>query len=159
MEISHVIQSGRYFRRYGAAIILTAAALVLRLAFNPILRSQLPFLTFYPAVIASAWYFGRGPGFASAVLASAAALTVFYPPVELLARDAQFVGVLLFLLFACALVMLVDTANDDAPAVREGSVNVSAHALTLLRRGGDRRIATGDDQWTMPLTIKDRHTL
>jgi signal transduction histidine kinase len=110
IEGSHVRQPGRYFLRYSAAIILTAAALVLRLAFNPILRSQLPFITFYPAVIASAWYFGRGPGFASAVLASAAALTVFYPPVDLPAHNAQLAGILLFLLFACALVLLVDTA-------------------------------------------------
>ena len=53
-----MLSSARHFLRYGGAVLLTAAALALRIAFNSILRSQIPFITFYPAFIASAWYFG-----------------------------------------------------------------------------------------------------
>jgi signal transduction histidine kinase len=111
-ETSRVSKSGRYLFRYGVAALLTAVALLLRLAFNPILRSQIPFATFYPAVLLSAWFLGRGPGFAACALSTILAIVFINPPVGLShgGAPAQIIGIFLFLGFAIVLVLLVDTA-------------------------------------------------
>ncbi len=103
-----------YLFRYGAAVLLTAAALFLRLAFNRILRAQVPFGSFYPAILLSAWFLGRGPGFASVILSAFAALLFIYPPIgaPMLAAPAQLIGISLFLVFSMILVILVDTAIE-----------------------------------------------
>jgi glycogen operon protein len=55
-------------------------------------------------------------------------------------------------------VIMIDTARDDMPVVRESLVQVKAHALMLLRFGADRRIVTSEDARREPLTAVDRHT-
>ena len=55
-------------------------------------------------------------------------------------------------------VILVDTAKDDMPVVRETKVRVQAHSLMLLRFGADRRLVTSQDARREPLTAVDRHT-
>ncbi len=55
-------------------------------------------------------------------------------------------------------VIMVDTAKDDMPVVRESAVTVQAHALMLLRFGADRRIVTSEDARREPLSPVDRHT-
>ncbi|MEO7711515.1 MAG: glycogen debranching protein GlgX [Gemmatimonadaceae bacterium] len=55
-------------------------------------------------------------------------------------------------------VILVDTAKDDMPVVRETTVHVQAHSLMLLRFGADRRLVTSQDARREPLTAVDRHT-
>jgi glycogen operon protein len=55
-------------------------------------------------------------------------------------------------------VIMVDTARDDLPVVRESTVKVQAHALMLLRFGADRRLVTSEDARREPLSPVDRHT-
>jgi glycogen operon protein len=55
-------------------------------------------------------------------------------------------------------VIMVDTAKDDMPVVRESTVKVQAHALMLLRFGTDRRLVTSEDARREPLSNVDRHT-
>ena len=55
-------------------------------------------------------------------------------------------------------VIMVDTAKEDMPVVREPAVTVQAHSLMLLRFGADRRMVTSDDARREPLTAVDRHT-
>ena len=55
-------------------------------------------------------------------------------------------------------VIMVDTAKDDMPVVRETTVTVQAHALMLLRFGADRRIVTSENARREPLSPVDRHT-
>jgi glycogen operon protein len=56
-------------------------------------------------------------------------------------------------------VIMVDSAKDEMPVVRESTVVVQAHSLMLLRFGPDRRLVTSDDARREPLTDVDRHTL
>jgi signal transduction histidine kinase len=115
---------------------LTAAALLLRLAFNPVLRSQVPFGTFYPAVILSAWFFGRGPGFAAAILSATAVLTFIYPPIgaPVLGHAAQLIGVVLFLAFSFVLVMLVDIALETRDKARRSEAEIRSLNEGLVAR-------------------------
>ena len=55
-------------------------------------------------------------------------------------------------------VIMVDTARDDMPVVRETTVQVHAHSLMLLRFGADRRVVTSQDARREPLTAVDQHT-
>src|SRR6516225_2422294 len=53
--------------RYGFAVVAVVAAAGVRLAFNPILAVQGPYMPFYCAVIIAALFGGRGPGLAATV--------------------------------------------------------------------------------------------
>jgi glycogen operon protein len=55
-------------------------------------------------------------------------------------------------------VIMVDTAKDEMPVVRDSSVPVQAHSLMLLRFGADRRLVTSEDARREPLSAVDRHT-
>ena len=55
-------------------------------------------------------------------------------------------------------VVMVDTAKDEPPTVRDGRVQAEAHALMLLRFGADRRMVTSEDARREPLGPVDRHT-
>jgi PAS domain S-box-containing protein len=48
-------------RRYGCAVAAVAVATLVRLALDPILGIRVPFITFYAAILVSAWYGGVGP--------------------------------------------------------------------------------------------------
>ena len=56
-------------------------------------------------------------------------------------------------------VIMVDTARDDMPVVREGAVTVEAHGVMLLRFGQDGRIPASAEERREPLTVVEQHTL
>src|SRR5262245_55031873 len=66
--------------RYGVALLALAAALLARLAADPLVGNALPFLTFSLAVVTAAWYGGFGPSLLALVLGLLAATYFFIPP-------------------------------------------------------------------------------
>lgn len=67
--------------RYGLAAVLTGLALLLRFSLQGVLPPQgFPFLTFFPAVLLSAYLAGLGPGLTATGLSVAAAWYFFMPP-------------------------------------------------------------------------------
>jgi signal transduction histidine kinase/PAS domain-containing protein len=62
---------------YGVAVILVAAAVVVRMGLLGSLGARAPYVTFYPAVIIAALYGGLGAGLTAAIL-SAAASPIFW---------------------------------------------------------------------------------
>lgn len=54
-------------------------AIVLMLL-TPILGSELPFVTLFPAVFFAAWAGGMGPALAATAVSTALALHLFFPP-------------------------------------------------------------------------------
>lgn len=56
-------------------------------------------------------------------------------------------------------VIMVDTARDELPVVREGVVTAEAHAVMLLRFGMDRRVPAHDEQRREIPSIVEQHTL
>jgi two-component system CheB/CheR fusion protein len=48
-------------RRYGFAVVAVTVAMLVRLALQPFLGDQLPFITFFIAIVIIAWYGGYGP--------------------------------------------------------------------------------------------------
>lgn len=82
-------------RRYVAAVLLVALGLLIRLPFQPALGASVPFLTFYPIIIVSAWWGGLGPGLVSTGL-SAAAIFLYSGSVLSTALNRTVAQVLLF---------------------------------------------------------------
>lgn len=66
---------------YTAAIVLPLLALVLRLQVADVLPEGYPFITFFPAVIITAFFFGLRPGILAGVLSGLLSWYFFVPPV------------------------------------------------------------------------------
>src|ERR1700730_15139238 len=58
---------------YGMAVLATAACLLIRWAFRPLLGDAVPPLTFFPAVMIAAYFGGLWPGLLATILSAAAA--------------------------------------------------------------------------------------
>src|SRR5271157_1863981 len=54
--------------RYGVAVGGVALSLLARAALDPVLRDELPFVTFFAGIAAAAWFGGLGPSLLSAAL-------------------------------------------------------------------------------------------
>jgi len=68
------------FRRYGAAALVVAVAALARLLLQPTLGYNLPFATFFGAVIVTAWWLGFRPTLFAVGLSAILAALFFFPP-------------------------------------------------------------------------------
>src|SRR5437867_1962246 len=59
--------------RYGLAVALALAAILVRLALDPVWGIRFTFTMLFPAVVVSAWLGGFGPGIATTLLCAVAA--------------------------------------------------------------------------------------
>lgn len=75
--------------RYGAAVALVGLMAFVKLLLDPFSGQQFtPFLLFFGAVMASAFFGGLGPGLVTTALAAGVSLYLFFPPAgSLLLRD------------------------------------------------------------------------
>jgi PAS domain S-box-containing protein len=64
--LSIVAKARTLVLRYGLGVFAAVLALLVRLPFWVVVGTTLPYLTFYPAIILSAWYCGFGPGILTA---------------------------------------------------------------------------------------------
>jgi two-component sensor histidine kinase len=83
----------------GIAFIGCCVAAVLRHALDPYLPPGFPFLTFFPVVILTAFFFGLWPGVFSAVIGGLLAWYYFIPPTRELRIDLQNSVAMLFYTF------------------------------------------------------------
>jgi PAS domain S-box-containing protein len=84
--------------RYGFALAAVALAVALRLPFHGLLRYAVPFLFFFPAIMASAWFGGLGPGLlATASSALLADYLYFAPPGAFSVTPLDLLQIALFL--------------------------------------------------------------
>ncbi|MCW5890527.1 MAG: GAF domain-containing protein [bacterium] len=65
---------------YGIALLAVGVATVTKLALDPVLGGQVPFILYFGAVVLSAWAGGVGPGLAAAAASGLMAALVFAPP-------------------------------------------------------------------------------
>jgi signal transduction histidine kinase len=56
--------------QYAFAVTVTVLAALLRTELTPLWGPKLPLITFYPAIVASAWFGGFGPGLAATLLSA-----------------------------------------------------------------------------------------
>jgi signal transduction histidine kinase/CheY-like chemotaxis protein len=119
--------------RYALAVIFVAAALALRMLFNDALGARTLYVTFFPAVILTALYGGRGPGFLAVALSALCLDYFLLEPLGALRihSGSDMVAVLLFALCAALLVWIT--------ALMQQSLARAAAAEADLRLAAERR--------------------
>lgn len=106
-----------HYLGYGLAIVSFAAALLLRHELSDILPPGFPYLTFFPAVIVTAFFAGLWPGLLCAVLSGLAAWFFFIPPFDSFGIDTASAITLGFYVFIVtvdiSLIHLMHRAADE----------------------------------------------
>jgi len=103
---------GSRFARFAAAVGATVVALVLYLLLKPLWRDQYPLITYYPAIILSAWLGGFWPGLVATVLTSLAYLWFTVRPDPTVGNAISlvlFVGIGLFISWLVDALQLAET--------------------------------------------------
>jgi PAS domain S-box-containing protein len=95
------------YLRYGSAVVGTVLATVARLALDSALGMRQPYVTFYIAVVATAWYGGFGPSVLALVLGALVATFFFIAPEGALAGpDAvDSLGLVLYFFVGIAVIL------------------------------------------------------
>src|SRR5262249_128973 len=94
------------FRGQGAAVLATTVALACRLALDPFLGHQLPYVTFFAAIGFTTWYAGLSAAVTATLLGGLASVWFFVPPRFSLAIDdgSQQVGLATYFVVSLAFV-------------------------------------------------------
>ncbi len=87
-------------RRYAYALLIFSAALIARIALDLVIPGQLPFITFFPAVVAAAYFGGLRPGLMVLVLSSATGAVWLDPADGTSDLIVRLVGLVLFALLS-----------------------------------------------------------
>ena len=129
-------------RRYAIALGLAAVAIVLRMALDPFLGKQFPYLLQFIAALAGAWYAGFGPAIAAIVLA---ALPSLYSGAKVQNSAEHWVALPLVLGFSVFAAWLVARQRHLKDRM-ESSMRLARERLDRLiaaqtRRGRDERHA------------------
>ena len=122
---------------YGVALLLTVAAWAIRYVIGDGLPPGFPYLTFFPAVIVTAFFFGVGPGTVCAVLCGLLAWFFFIAPFgsfELHFNSALALGFYIFIVSVdIALIHWMQVANRDLDAERRRSIALKDNTEVLFK--------------------------
>ncbi|MFT4252608.1 MAG: DUF4118 domain-containing protein [Caulobacter sp.] len=88
--------------RYALAIAAAATAFAVRLALNSWFPPGFPYLTFFPAIVLTAYFAGRGPAILCAALSGLAAWYFFIPPYNSFHFDFATMVAIAFYVFVTA---------------------------------------------------------
>lgn len=132
--------------RYAIALLVTAAALLLRLALDPVWHAQLPFITLFPAVMVSGWLGGLGPGLLTTFLAALAAAYLWLPPLRSLSikGPGEWLGLAAFIGVGAVISGLNETWRRATLALADSEQRV---AVTLASIGD--AVLTTDENGTV----------
>ena len=123
---------------YGVTLTLCLVATWIRISIHHSLPSGFPFLTFFPAIIISAFLFGRGPGVLAAVICGGIAWYAFVPPIDSFSLDhgtgvaLGFYGVVVVV--DIVLIDLMKRANIRLAEERERSRQIASERGRLADR-------------------------
>ena len=113
-------------KTYGVALLSTALATLLRIGLNPLLGGRTTFITYFLALVITAWYGGLGPALVVVALGALLSAFLFLPPEYSLAvtDPGALLSLLLFIIsgtsvafFSGALHRSVRKARESARAV------------------------------------------
>lgn len=160
--------------RYGLAFAAIALAILLRLAVDPWLGEERPFMTLYAAVALAVWFGGLVPATLAAVVGYVAAHLLFVDPMP---TDAKATSVLIGFggyVFSCGVIIALGAAGRASQARAEqshASFNRLADAMPQLvwtaqadgvvdyynaRRSNYQRPNALPDEWDLMVHPEDR---
>jgi len=123
--------------RYAIAVGATATAIALRGIITPVWGLNLPLITFYPAIIVSAWFGGFWPGVLTTILSAVAAVSLFMP----LIRSADLgdtAGLIVFLGIGFLINWLTDALRRTRERLAE-KVRDLQHQAVIRERADEAR--------------------
>lgn len=124
---------------YLVALLATAVAAVGRLAYSPLIGNELPYLTFFAAVMVAAWYGGLRPGLFATLLSGVTASYLFLVPASgTHGRLADAIGLALF----GAIGWLMSDMSERLHRARRGEYLEAERLRTTLESIGDGVIVT-----------------
>jgi PAS domain S-box-containing protein len=124
--------------RYGIAIAVAVAAILLRFALNPIWGSRLPFILFFPAIMVSGWFGGFWPGIVSTLLCAAAGHVLWMkPPGAWMPTDSSAVISLLVFVGVGALISGLNEAWRRAERARAALLEKERGAHSDAQRAAE----------------------
>ena len=77
---------------YANAVLTAVAATVARLLLDRVISYHHPYVTFYLAVLWSAWYGGLGPALVTTIAGAVAAVVFFWPPLHVTLNESGILG-------------------------------------------------------------------
>jgi signal transduction histidine kinase/CheY-like chemotaxis protein len=122
--------------RYGGAVLAVALSVLIRLPLQPLLGGGVPFLFFFPAIVAASWYGGLGPGLLATALSTLTADYLFLPPVYSFGLPNLASGVQAALFAAIG--VFISLLNERLHGARRAAQSA---ALEILRREEELRRA------------------
>jgi PAS domain S-box-containing protein len=97
-------------RRYAIGVLAALGGVVLRLGVAPVLKHELIYITFFPAVMVSAWYGGLGPGLLTMALSLLATTYVLHePPFGFVLTAPLLLGAVLFVAVGALICWLTES--------------------------------------------------
>ena len=100
-----------FLMRYGTAVAVVLAAVLVRIVLNPLLEDHAPLATFYAAIMIAAWYGGFGPAMAAIGCSLVLALWLSISPFNQVwpVNRAEIVALLLFVIVGLIIAALTET--------------------------------------------------
>ncbi|HAF40200.1 MAG TPA: DUF4118 domain-containing protein [Sphingobium sp.] len=145
---------------YGLTLIFCGAAMLLRMAAEPLLPQGYPFVTFFPAVILSSFLFGVRPGIFAALLCGLLSWYFFIPPFHRLALDPAVAVALFFyttvVVVDIILIHFMQRANYNLAVERERS-RALAENRELLFHELQHRVSNNLQVVAAMLSLQRRH--
>ncbi|PXA74366.1 histidine kinase [Caulobacter sp. D4A] len=130
--------------RYASAVAAAAAAFFVRLALNSWFPPGFPYLTFFPAIVLTAYFAGRGPAILCATLSGLAAWYFFIPPYNSFRFDFATMVAIAFYVFVTAVdIFFIDGMRQTMRklAVERESLADLARSRDLLYREMHHRVS------------------
>jgi PAS domain S-box-containing protein len=129
--------------RYAMAALLAGLSVAARLALEPLWALNLPLITFYPAIVASALLGGFGPGMTTTLLCAAAADYFWMPPARSFAVSEP--GDIVALVLFVGIGALISAVNHAWRRATDAAAAATERLRTTLTSIGDAVIATDTD--------------
>jgi PAS domain S-box-containing protein len=130
------------FVAYLVAAGLVAAATLARSLLDPWLGDTLPYITFFPAIVAAAWFGRWGPSLFAVALSSISVAWFFIPPRNSLTISFQDTGVWLGLLVFLLVGALLSALSESLQRARQLALSRREWLRVALNSIGDAVIAT-----------------
>jgi PAS domain S-box-containing protein len=144
-----LIEERSSFTRYSVALTIVGLATAARYALSPLLSDAVPFIFYFPAVVACAWFGGFGPGLLSVITSALIAWYVFLPLPYTFAFSSvtEPIQLVVFVATSIFCVMLAENLHRTRRRIVEserGEREERARLRVTLASIGDAVIATDE---------------
>ena len=118
--------------RYGLAVLITALCLALRLALQPVLHTEAPFITFYIGNVVSAVYLGFGPAVLATLAGAGATSYFFIPPLNSFVV-AEHTWAILYALVSLTVIVFIEREHRAHETARHATQLAEERYAAVLR--------------------------